>query len=357
MIDRKSLISVLKSLMPAVNFRELTSPAGCFCFRGGLVMTYNGYLGMWCDFECPFQGVVAAKPLLSFLESTRDEGVDFTENASGDLVIKSGRSRLTLAMMSVKMVAFDPKSLESNEVSIFEDANATQLFVSALEKVSISLGADTSHPERLGVVCSIGSDETILYSSDSTTLTEVVCFPSANKHVADNLALRLPAPFGNAILMNNKSDKCLDLFCSDSGLRASFTSGLCAFTPLALEPEPAKFTEMVEQYLSKIEGEFAIPVGLIECLQRALCLVVTDSFEASTKLIIEDKTLRVITNTVAGEVVDELELAVSCDPIEVITSAKLLQRALPYADTMMISDKCVALGGPENFCHLVAVRE
>ena len=355
MIDTSLLTEVLKSLTPAVISREFTSAAGCFCFRDGLVLSYNGIIGMWRKFDVNFEGLVAAKPLLGFLNASRSKEVDFDRTERSELRMKAGRSKLTLALLSTNTSAFRPEA----EVvkSIFQKVEDVNSFIEALKKASISLGEDTKRPERLGVSCGIRTNQTTLYSTDNTSMTEVICDIKSAVDPKDEVALRIPAPFCTLLQSVHSKDNCTGLHLSDSGLLASFQSGLWAFTLLPLEPDLDKFSNMFDKYLSTISGEFTIPIGLSASLQRAECLMDNNSFDACTRLTIEDKILTITTNTMVGEVVDEVELGVSCGKTTVVTSARMLQRALPYADTMLISNHCIAVGGPSNFCHLLAVKE
>ena len=354
MIERNDLLNVLKSIQPGVVSREITSSLGCFCFRDGLVLSYNGIIGMWMAFDIGFDGLVPAATLLGFLEASRVKEIEFELAGDAELKAKAGRSKLTVPLRSVDDFAFQPGKLAADP--IFKEPADMHLFIEALKKASISLGVDLDQPARLGVTCALCSHEGSLYSSDNATLTEAACDAKLQGGANKTLTFTVPNSFCAMLIRINVKDKCKVLYLSENALLAEFDSGLWIFTHTPVEPNPDQFTRVFDRCLDGNERstEFPIPTRLALVLRRARCLIDKPSFDLFTKLDIKDQTMRITTTTAAGEVVDSLKLQFSCGEIVVKCSAALLERALPYADTMMVLDKCIAFGGP-SFSHLVSV--
>jgi len=109
-VNRELLLQQLESVQPGLSTREIVEQSSCFCFRGGMVFTFNEEIA--CSHECnlPLEGAIQAAPFLAILRKLPDEELEVVE-AEGEIQLFGKRRTLGIRRESDFLLPIDSVEL------------------------------------------------------------------------------------------------------------------------------------------------------------------------------------------------------------------------------------------------------
>lgn len=334
-MNRKDLVKTLELLKPALADNALVAVFQCYQFTGKNVIAFNDDLGIVtpCKTDIPF--AVNGEVLLGLINNCSSEEVslDPTINDEGnELIVKAGRSTFRLPYFSEEEFLFEEPNDKWDEHIPIE-----WHLCDALTSCITTVSSDTSRPALMGV-CLRGSLGK-LYSCDGDRVTRVDTKMLSTQMGEGTYVI--PISFCEAILkiMEATEARAGSLFLNNEWAKAITDSGYTLYGRLIELDNDLDHEGLIEATL-KTEPVFTkIPEGLDSALARAI--VVTKNETAKTVLTVENKRLKIVTESPLGIVRDSI--AFDGPDVQANVLAEHLQKLLPLSDEICIQENCVAL--------------
>lgn len=105
-VDRVALLKTLEAVSPGLSSKGLIQQSSCFCFRNGVVFTFNDRVAVRAPSGLPksFSGAIQSGPLLTLLRRLPDEDLLFKATATELRVTCQGSSRKGGVRMDAEVV-------------------------------------------------------------------------------------------------------------------------------------------------------------------------------------------------------------------------------------------------------------
>jgi len=349
MLRRKTLISEVERVAPALSSKTFVPALRCFNFEDGHVVAYDDIIAIRVPCTFPIDGCLPGALMLNMLKASKAKEVVVSKKDAGVLLVL-GCSRVNMPLLTTADFPFKPPAdLESEACELAIDAKIRN----ALEQASISLGTDPSAQSRLGITISFGGARIAFYSTDGATITRVFVDAVPPK-VLQRSAIILPPRFCEMLVGQSSANPITKLFISKSLVEARSKDGLQIFGRVVEGANTKQFEDIFKANITDT-GLVAIPPTLKHALKRATILVDMAGADLS-RFTIKDGHLHIYTSSPAGEVDDKMTLQgddiAKTSPVECV--AKRILRALTLGKKMSFG-KVVRISGPGVEHLIVAV--
>lgn len=346
---RAELLQALNMVRPALAAKDLIEELSHVWFDGATITAYNDAdLGIQVPFKTDFKGGVRGALLLGLLNASKAKEVELETTDDNHLKLVASRTRGKLAVLDSERSVwqfpeFDPK----DGVKINED------FLRVLQAVLVSVGNDTSTPEKLGVTLVAEKTAVRMYSTDSKSVACVVAEAPKGKWFKPGLRVILPTAFCEQLLRLCSGGGSMHI--AQDSVVAANPQGVMLYARLVDVQRPLDFVATFNQHADLKDGvAFDVPPKLALALERAMVIlegVVGESVEISTaagKLRLEAH--------VEGRanVKDYITLPEGVPEVLLRVDPSLVKRALPYATQIAITEGAVVLLGEDDFIYLAS---
>ena len=162
-IDREVLLAALTAVQPGIAKALVVEQATCFVFLDGLVCTFNNEVAVSHPLAVDFDGAVPGKEFYDFIKKLKIKEVELTVGKQNDLLVKAGRSKVTLRLE-------EDVKLPLDELGLPEDEDYTDLpttFIDAVSSCIFSVGKDVNKP----ILSYLHVKDTFIESSDNYRIT------------------------------------------------------------------------------------------------------------------------------------------------------------------------------------------
>lgn len=359
-MKRESLLEVLSTVDPAVASNDLIPVLTHYWFTGKAVMAYNDVVAISVPFKSEFKGAIRASLLSGVLSKYDGEDVSFTSE-EGNVLIKSGRSRMRVPLMPTDSFLFTFPKVDGDEATLSLTRKSKHAMVRALDICLQSLSRRVSEPQRLGVTVIPSKEKLKFYSTDSVTLSAATV-SSKNHKFTDHVTLSKSFCEITLKLLQRTDVEGATLHIDKEYALMTFSDEVILYGRLVDDPNPPKFESIVESYLPKRteNAMVGIPKELNVALDRAY-LVVHKALEPVTRIkVVEgdgDKmTLRIIAKSEHGDVTESVEIGGHPETSIKIDLARFRECDLTKFDKMMFDPKCIVLASGSDMYHLIAVQ-
>ena len=333
-----------------------------FCFDQNYVWAFNGAQAVRVPLASPLNGAVQARVLLKVFSSYGGETVLLAPTPEGNsLGVRStvGKASTNVPCLPDSEIAFHMPEEDSLSNSIPIDEH----FITALKKVSVSIGREFVHPSLVGANLIINDKTSALYSTDNKSMSRYMLPDSyQSDFVRDAGVIIFPKVFVDLLIGMWDSAYTGEhvpqmQFVVRDGKPTSVVvdvEGVEAYSSLLMTDSPYMFGDIFSKHLpSRVPFTYPIPEALPGVLERALVL----QYHAANKSInirTEDRSM--IVNCVGpdGSLDDTLDLtAVVPNSIDVKVDTQIFKRACSLGHNMAFLPGCFGLfDGP--FTHIVS---
>lgn len=350
-MKRTDLLTTLRQVEPALSNRDMIPIFGCLCFDGeGTVTAYNGTVAMQTGCDLDLEGAVKGSLVIGWLNASRGADVEVAAATEHDIVLKSGRSKLTAPLLPTDSFVFTPPT--DKPVAIAKELDG---FLSALGSVLISLGTDPTHPYFLGATVSFSGDGYECLTCDNFSASRVTqAFPTP-KGLRDS-AICLPAQFCDLLVGLSKRSAPTKLLAGAGWVECQFASGLTLFSLTVSETGLDQRQELfADTFEASQDGWVPVPKGMDRCIERAL-VPLASSREKTTNLRVTGGKLRFSTRTDIGEAHDLLKLANHAD-VSVDVDPNSILKGLSLVDEMQITTGGALFRNTDSgFSYMIATQ-
>jgi DNA polymerase III sliding clamp (beta) subunit (PCNA family) len=354
-LERTAMLAALNTVRPALASKDLIEELTHCWFDGKTVTAYNDAdLGIQVPFASPFKGGIRGQLLLGLLTNSRAKDIVIEPGAkeNGPMILKAARARVELAVLAPERAVWAfPKSEPSKGFAMKAG------FLEGLKSVLISVGNDTSIPEKQGVTLDAnGKGDLTMFTTDAKSIAR---FDFSDPKLKQKFRAIIPTAFCQQLLRLCAEGDVLEL--RKDCVIASAADGTLLYARLVDCEQPRDFFEIFDRELpaglDDIEGLFEIPGRLSLALERAIVLM-DGASEGRLDLIIGDGKIKLNASAPGrGELAD----AVTPVPLEGVPEKEcsvdpdLLKRAIPLC-THMAFGKCLFMDDGAGFSYLVAYK-
>lgn len=345
-LERVAMLAAINCVKPALAAKDLVEELTHCWFDGETVTAYNDAdLGIQAPFKSPFKGGIRGSILLGLLHNSRAKEVELEPQGEGQMLLKAARARVKLAVLD-----------EGRSVWQFPEMNAKKAFpigedfIEALKAVLVSVGNDTSIPEKLGVTL-IQDDDLFLFTTDSRSIAR------ASIKAPTKLALK-----GRVILPTAFCGQLLKI-CADGGsleLRedcaiARNEAGVHVYARLVEVGKPLDFPGVFGKHMKFPKAaRFEVPPLLGIALERALVLLDGATGETVTMHACEGTLRLEASHPGHGELKDSIKIPETVPEVVIKIDPDLIKRALPLSTHIVLCEESVYLTGDGSFSYLAA---
>lgn len=349
---RMAMLEALNTVKPALAAKDLIEELTHVWFDGETMTAHNDAdLGIQVPFKTDFKGGVRGSLLLGLLHNSRAKELDLEPTDDGHMKLVAARTRAKLAVLdSERQVWAFPKFSTKNTFDLDEH------FLRALKTVMVSVGNDTSIPEKLGVTIMAGGGEARMFTTDSRAITAVKVPAPKGAWMKNGARVILPTAFCEQVLRLCASGGFMEI--AADRVVAGNGDGVLVYARQVDCPMPLDLTGTVAQHTKFPKGAlFEIPPKLAGALDRAIVLlegVVGERVSISTaagKLRLEAHAEG------RGNVKDYIDLPEDVPEIELQLDPALVKRAIHLATHMALLEDAAVLTGDDDLVYLASTGE
>lgn len=329
--------------------RLATAPALMnLCFTDGHVVAFDDVLAVRSPCALGLDGCVPGRQLIDFLNSCAASEVDVRDQSGSEVVLKVGRSRLTLPLT--------PRSEYPLEEPVAGRGLPTSPdFVDALLKAQVSIGQDSLQAWCYGVTLQLGTKASRLLSTNNFAITSVdVKMVGAKQNVV------LPPRLVDSVLKlaRRESVTSLLLWEDNTWVGAEFSGGTTMFCRTVPGADPTKFKELLDGIRADSSNSYPVPKALGGSLTRSLVFMTSPMMsERTARVRVAGEKLYIEVESDRGSMRDVHGFPGCLDDVDMRTPSELLLKALPYSrDIAFVVGRAVRMLG-EGFEYTVSAAQ
>lgn len=347
--DRVKMLEALNLVKPALASKDLIEELCHVWFDGKTVTAYNDAdLGIQAPFESPFKGGIRGALLLGLLHNSRAKEVVFEHQEEGKVLLKAARAKVNLAVLDPERAVYElPKP--SDTTYEFDEH-----FITAMKLVMVSVGNDTSIPEKMGVTLLVADGYIYLHTTDSKTIAsaEVPIEKKNLKALKAGSRYILPTAFCEQMIRLCPAGGVLDL--QRDIVTAENADGIFIWARLAEQGERSfDFDGAYSKYLKFPKGtEFELPSRLALALERTLTMLDGLPDEPADVTVDAGKLRLEVEIEGRGNYKDSVDIPESVPDVKIKVNPALIKRAFSQSDHIAITDRVVYMRGPNGFEYL-----
>ena len=348
--DRVAMLAALNLVKPALAAKDLVEELTHVWFDGETLTAYNDAdLGIQVPFESPFKGGIRGSLILGLLQNSRAKEIIFdTEAEEGFVTLKAARAKARLTVLDIGRAVYElPK--ESPGTFKFDET-----FISALKDVLVSVGNDTSIPEKMGVTITLGKD-ILFHTTDSKTLAEVV-LPMDKGFKGKGKAI-LPTTFCEQLIRLCGDGGFLDL--QKDIVMATNPDGVLIWARLVeSSAKPFDFIGAFDTHVKFPKGmPFELPSRLGLALDRALTMLDGLPDEPATFRVGGGKLRLEVQAEGRGELKDSIDIDPDVPDVSFKIAPNLIKRVMGVGTEIAMSDRVVYIVNKDGFSYLASAQK
>ena len=263
-LEKAQLKRVLDFLKPALSPHEFVPILSNFCFtEDGAVYAYDDVVGVTVrEHDFGIIGALPGKDLLKVISSFPKSEITISEEDDGNSVLlKAGRSRTKMALMSEEEFVYKP---DLEQEPLFEMEVDQELIV-ALKMLMVGIGGDNSSPAQTGVTFT----QEALYTTDNITITSYA-LPEPIENIEQIIVPKSFCDLVCDLSKFNTSEVILLQFYEDSVVAMLEDESVEITTKLVADEEPFDFQTTVEGLLSEADEHLVkLPTEMKDMFERA----------------------------------------------------------------------------------------
>jgi DNA polymerase III sliding clamp (beta) subunit (PCNA family) len=353
-LERIAMLAALNTVKPALATKDLIEELAHCWFDGKTVTAYNDAdLGIQVPFEAPFKGGIRGALLLGLLSNSRAKEVSIepSDKKDGPMILKAARARVELAVLAPERAVWAFPAPEPGK-----GFQMSAAFLEGLRSVLISVGNDTSIPEKQGVTLDAnGKGDLTMFTTDAKSIARL---DLSDPKLKQKFRAIIPTTFCQRVLRLCAEGDVLEL--RKDCVIASNADGVLLYARLVAVEQPCNFFEIFDRELpdgmSDIEGLFEIPGRLALALERAI--VLTDgASEGQVRLFSDAGKLKIEASAPGrGELNDDsVPIPPDIPDFDCFIDPDLLKRAIPLC-THMAFNKSLFMDDGAGFSYLAAYK-
>lgn len=349
MIERKTLLSKLSIVAPALAKTDFTPLLTEFWFNGSRVMAFNEQLSISVPLKTEFKGSVRGDALLSLLKLSKAQQIEMT-TADENLHIKAASTKIKLGLRprEQSLNVFKMPKLDESKQTIKITPTIVEAFKLALRSVS----TDSTTPDKVGVTLLPVDGGLHIFSTDDATMTRVempVGKAALKKRVIVTTA------FCNQIitLFDDSKGKAL-LQVADDYVLAHF-GDVEVFGHVIETESPLDFEKVFDHhYTAKLEKQFVpIPTKIVGIAERATMISESKTGRTKTKISVKDGKVVFYSLSPMGEVRDVMTLDPKHADVDTYIEARFLKAALGQFEKLLVTSDALMLSR-KGAIHLIS---
>lgn len=348
-MERKVLFDALSLVKPALATKDLIEELTHVWFDGDYAMAYNDAdLGIQVPLEVSFTGGVRGTLLLGLLQNSRARDVTIEPGEEGHLMLKASSTKAKLAVLDPERAVWQfPKPNKKKALTLSEE------LVDALRAVLVSVGNDTSTPEKLGVTIEFSKGGVDMYTTDSKTITHCHVDLDVEKELRGKRVI-VPTAFCEQLLRLCVGGGFMEV--RDDCTIAGNENGVLLYTRLLEATKPLDFAEVVKGHMGWHESsKFETPAKLELALERALVLFEGLPSEP-VSISVDGGKLRVVAEKEGrGKLNDSMSVSEGAPGISIMVEPAMLKRALSLTTHIVMDAASVKLLG-DGIVYIAATR-
>lgn len=349
---RVALLNALNTVRPALAAKDLIEELTHVWFDGKTMTAYNDAdLGIQVPFKTDFKGGIRGSLFLGLIHNSRAKEVELEPGDDGQMKLVASRTRGKLSVLDSERQVWEFPAFSTKNTFELDD-----VFLRALKAVMVSVGNDTSIPEKLGVTVMAGGSQARMFTTDSRAITAVKVAAPKGAWMKNGQRVILPTAFCEQVLRLCANGGFMEI--AEDRVVAGNGDGVLVYARLVDCPMPLDFTGTIAQHTKFPEGaQFEVPPKLAGALDRAIVLlegVVGERVSISTaagKLRLEAHAEG------RGNIKDFITLPEGVPEIELQLDPSLLKRALPLATHIALVEDAAVLTGDDGFVYLASTGE
>lgn len=349
--DRVAMLAALNLVKPALATKDLVEELAHVWFDGETLTAYNDAdLGIQAPFTSPFRGGIRGALLLGLLSNSRAKDVIFEPEEEGFVLLKAARAKARLTVLDPGRAVYELPADSSSVFKFGED------FTDALQSVLLSVGNDTSIPEKMGVTVIIEDGFIEMYTTDSKTIAsaEVAIPAKAVKVLKGGSRYILPTAFCEQLLRLCGSGGFLDL--QKDIVTARNDDGVFIWArQVEISDKPFNFVGSISRHTKfPKDAKFEIPSRLSLALDRSLTML--DGLpDEPARIAVSAGKLRLETTAEGrGELKDSVDIPDTVPDVTFRIAPALIKRALGLATHAQMSDKVIYMTNAQGFAYLAS---
>lgn len=361
-INREHLLKLLGLLRPALATQDYIPAYRCVRFAGGYLTAFNDTTAILLAAPAADLDLGRCLPgdmLIRTLNSFNAESVLIQEGKGNEVVVSSGRSRLTL--QTIPAADFPLKVPEGGK---FVKIEVDQAMLKGIGRCLVSVGNDPTRPATMGVT--LESDEkgfAVLYSTDNATMSRFRAYTKLK--LPGDAPVILPTIFCEQLISLSRligADGAVDLELRAGSIVARLFDAkdnevAVLFNKTIADLTPFDFDKILTVHLGAKDPDVGeIPAGLDAAFERALLVLSEESNKATAVEIDDEGRIKMHSKSSAAEA-SEL-IAWDFDRItrdSFHLDPTLVLRGLKLCSHMTFINRVMVLTSDENaFTHVIA---
>lgn len=350
-IPRIAFLKALNTAKPALAGKELLLETVHFWFTGDSIIAYDDRIGIEVPFKTDFKGGLYGKLLLGILEKSAAKEVELNEgDRQSEMVLRCGNARANLALLDPKRAIWHFPDYDERDAFAVDKE-----FVSILGDMLISVGANVSTPDTLGVTFAPSArdeDWLDLYATDSNTIAWARL--ELPKHYGAKRCC-IPEEFCRQLIAICKTKGTMIV--EDDCAMAELEDGVKLYGRLVDVPRPLDFFEQIDDTVPNPDRLVEIPNRFKMAVERVSVVIEHIPGEPCELAIDDEGVLRLYAKADRGEIRDAIRLKGEHEEATAWFDPALIKRGVDKRTEMFISRDALVMRGPENYYQIIQAAD
>lgn len=348
--NREALLRILGLVRPALASQDYIPALTHVKFDGEYAIAYNDISAISVACDAPIKRCVPGDLFIRALGSFGGSTVALAyDDAKSSLLLSSGRSKLKLPTLDPKDFPFSIPTEVAPEIIL------TAPIMRGIERCLISVGADPTHPEQMGVTLEEGADGAVLFSTDNFVISRFQT--NADIKLPGEAPIILPTFFCEQLVTLSKAfpEESVRLTIFPTALLAELGLAAAIFTKTLVDLTPVDFPKVIKKHIvSPASVDLSkIPDAFDAAFERAL-LVLSNDVDKVTKVETDYSGVSLFSTSAMGDSDDDIEMKLTKE-VQFLIDPALVVRALKVCTMVGFYPKVMIFGDDSgSFLHLIA---
>jgi hypothetical protein len=345
-MKKKSLLTALKLVRPALGNSNLIPGLDCFHIKNNMISAFNGSLFLSTILEdepIPMIGSIIGDTFYKLInelgEDINLEATDFPPPLDNHLSVKSGKSKTMFPINQIDL-AFLEKASES---SISTSLPTSVLFAAGLKRCLSSMGGKGTITAEAGVSVFIENGQCRMYSNNGIYFSRFI-FPLEGN--TDKIEVFLPAAFCEQLLFlySELNREPLSITVEEKYVLADFSTTLLrsSFYSNPVDTETCKMLDVSIEQIPTVP----LPKDVSEAIKRSEVISGDGTVELDFGL--EDKLIVTANGKGSQQLVEEIDLPYPTQG-SIKIDVKNFKKALDTSKNIGLNDTFIVLIGAEDY--------
>lgn len=349
--DRVAMLAALNLIKPAIAAKDLVEELAHVWFDGETITAYNDAdLGIQVPFTSPFKGGIRGALILGLLVNSRAKEVIFELQDEGFVLLKAARAKALLTVLEPERAVYELPPASKNVYKFGDD------FTTALKSVMISVGNDTSIPEKMGITLIVSKQCIDFYTTDSQTAAHVELAQGKDCKLKPGSRYIIPTTFCEQLLRLCGNGGELDL--QEDIVTATNSDGVFIWArQVVISDKPFDFAGAFARHTDfPDEALFETPSRLSLALDRSLTML--DGLpDEPVAIMVDGGKLRLVTTAEGrGELKDSVDIAATVPAVTVKIPPNRIKRALGLTTHIAMTKQIVYMNNDQGLEYMATTK-